>query len=145
MAVMQLPKMWELLARMLLALPIEVAQEILPVMRELLPIKTLRITVLAVAPRRLPKSTEEVIFPPLNVLAVPKIVVSFTRVLDKRKPLPKIVELCALLVEPPKFIPRPIIGVSSIWASFNLILCPITGEEFAVVPHNESPCPITGE
>ena len=77
-------------------LPIEVAQEILPDMEVLLPIKTLLVTLVLVnVPRRLPKNTEEVIFPLLNELQVPKIVVPFTRVSDKYKVLPKIVDRSA--------------------------------------------------
>ena len=111
-----------------------------------LPIKTLCVTlVLEPVPRRLPKNTEEVIFPLLNELQVPKIVVSLIRVSDKPKRLPKIVDRSALLVEPEKLIARPIIGVSSIWALVKVIVVPITGELFAVVPHNESAVPMSGE
>ena len=83
---MLLPKAWELLAWMMLPVPIAVAQEILAIIWERLPIKTLLATlVLGDALTDLPKNTELVIFPPLNVLPLPKIVVSFIRVSYKPK------------------------------------------------------------
>ncbi|VTM25450.1 Uncharacterised protein [Stutzerimonas stutzeri] len=118
-------------------------------MRELLPIKTLFVTLALEeydVPRLSPKNTELVIFPLLNELQVAKILVLPTRVLDKVTVLPKIADRSArLLVEPENCIALPIIGVISNWALFKLIFVPITGELLAVVPHNKSICPITGE